>query len=258
MATAFHTNDEGKTLPCSNTSNCPFTSYDSAEESAKAYESKMESNGAPLQGTSKKKNQKLVESHGQMVRKGQVGSSDFVKGFSIREGMNSYYDGSWEDLQSLVKKNFADNEPGTGSEGGDVLLINVPSENFYTSIVEVDESNKHLVEEVEYVRREGEAPVYMKVIRGIEKPPATDTQIVVYRADTLAKDGGERSTEDEWEIVSVNAQIERETPMHPTTMLRNSNNEEGGTQRNYTDKEWSDAHEYWKNHAYIETPETKR
>lgn len=257
-----HRTDDG-IKPCkAKPGNCPLKQedgsaakhYNSIEEGQKDYEKEMAEKN-PMQGIKKnrvKNAKKLVESNGQMVIKGEVSSSDFVKGFSIKEGINGYYDGSWKNLQNLVKEHFDDNEPGIGSENGDVLLINVPNDNFYTSIVEVDDSNKHLVEEIEHIRGEGEKPVYMKVIKGMEKPPAKDTQIVVYRADTLAQDN-DRSTDAEWEIVSVNAQIERNTPMHPTTMIRNAEHEEGGTERTYTDKEWADAYAYWDNHAYIET-----
>lgn len=193
----------------------------------------------------------LIESHGQMVRKGEVGTSDFVRGFSIREGSNSYYTGTWEDLEALVMKHFNDNEWGTGSKTGDVLLVNVPPEGFRSSIVEIDETNQHLVEEIETVRAEGEKPYISRVIKqGLTKQPAKFVQIVIYRADVLAMDD-DRSTDAEWEIVSVNAQNDRVTPMSPTTMIRNAENEEGGTLRTYTDKEWSDAYAYWANHAYI-------
>lgn len=37
----FHTNDEGKTLPCDSPDNCPFGSHDSASQSQAAYETKM-------------------------------------------------------------------------------------------------------------------------------------------------------------------------------------------------------------------------
>ncbi len=193
----------------------------------------------------------LVEAHGQMVRKGVVGTSNFVRGFSIRKGSNSYYTGTWEELEVLVMKHFDDNEWGTGSKNGDVLLVNVPAEGFRSSIIEIDDSNRHLVEEVQTVRVEGEKPYISRVITaGMTKQPANFVQIVIYRADALALDD-DRSTDAEWEIVSVNAQNDKVTPMNPTTMARNANNEQGGTLRTYTDKEWADAYAYWETHAYI-------
>lgn len=197
-------------------------------------------------------NMTLVMSHGQLVRKGIVGTSNFVKGFSIREGANSYFTGTWEELEELVMEHFDNHEWGTGSRNGDVLLVNVPPEGFRTSIVEITDENRHLIEEVEKVRREGEKPYTTRVIRrGMAKQPAKFAKIVIYRADVLALDN-DRSTDAEWEIVSVNAQNDEHTPMHPTTMLRNAQNEEGGTQRTYTEEEWAEAYAYWETHVSVE------
>lgn len=193
----------------------------------------------------------LVLSHGEMVIKNLVKASDFVKGFSTRIGHNSYFDGSWTELEMLVMEHFENNEPGTGSVDGDVLLINVPAERFHTSIIKITDANRHLVEEIEYVRQEGEEPVTTRVIKNIEKPFANFAKIVVYRADVLAKDN-DRSTDAEWEIISINAQNEEYVPMSPKTMLRNTNNEVGGTYREYTQEQWDESYEYWNNHASIE------
>jgi hypothetical protein len=192
-----------------------------------------------------------VMSHGQLVYKGQVKAGDFVKGFSIREGSNSYYEGTWEELEALVMEHFEDHEPGTGSVDGDVLLVNVPPQGFRTSVVEITDANRHLVEEIETVRAEGENPYLSRVIRsGMEKQPANFVKIVIYRADVLAQDD-DRSTEAEWEIVSINAQNDEHTPMNPTTMLRNANHDTGGTKRTYTQQQWDEAYAYWDAHAYV-------
>lgn len=189
-----------------------------------------------------------------MVEKGIVKASDFVKSFSIRQGHNSYFDGSWEELEQLVMENFSNNEPGTGSVDGDVLLINVPANNFHTSIVEITDDNRHLVEEIDYVRQDGEAPVKSRIIRNIEKPLAKFAKIVVYRADVLDRDDN-RSTDAEWEIVSINAQNTEHVPMSPSTMLRNTNHEKGGTYRVYSDEQWAESYAYWDHHASIEIDE---
>lgn len=72
----------------------------------------------------------LVMSHGVMVRKGVVKAGDFVKSFNSKRSDQSYYDGSWEELEALVIEHFDDNEPGTGSVDGDVLLVRVPAGGF--------------------------------------------------------------------------------------------------------------------------------
>jgi hypothetical protein len=194
------------------------------------------------------KPQKVVR-HGVEVVKGKIAVSNFARSFNQRKGENSYYEGSWTNLVSLVKQYWKDQEPGTGSVNGDVVLVNVPPAGFYTPIVEVTPENQHLVEEKEVIRQEGEKPVTMKMMKG-KKPPAEHVQIVVYRADVLAQDN-DRSSDAEWEIIAIKAQIDRVTPMHPTTMLRNANHDEGGTLREYSQEEWDAAYSYWASHAYI-------
>lgn len=199
----------------------------------------------------KAKDGKILElSHGQYVVKGLFKTSVFAQTFNTKESSNSYFDGSWEEIETLVTQYQHDFEPGTGSVDGDVILVNVPPENFYTPIVEITDENAHLVEEVEHVRMEGEKPVVTKIVKG-QKPPANFVQIVCYRADVLAQDN-DRSNEAEWEIIAVNGQKDKNTPMHPTTMLRNSQHDKGGTFRVYSDAEWEEAYTYWSSHAYIQ------
>lgn len=191
----------------------------------------------------------LVKRYGQMVVPGSVKVGDFARDFNTVAGTNSYFDGTWEEVEELVRQHWHDQSPGTASENGDVVLVNVPPARFYTSIVPITDANRSEVKVVEHVRREGEKPVVMRMMDGV-KYPASFVQIVVYRADVLARDGG-RTTDAEWEIVAINAQPDDLTPMHPTMMARNENDDEGGTLRTYTEQEWARAHEYWDRHAYI-------
>jgi hypothetical protein len=193
----------------------------------------------------------LVLSNGQLVLKDKFLAGDFIKSFNTRHSTQSHFSGSWAELEALVEAHRNDFEAGTGAVDNDVILVNVPATGFKSSIVEINETNKHLVEEVEVVRAEGEKPVIQKTIVA-EKSPAKYVQIVCYRADVLAADD-DRSTDAEWEIVAILAQLDKVTPMDPTTMLRNSNHEEGGTKRSYTDEEWAAAYAYWETHAYAKT-----
>lgn len=190
----------------------------------------------------------LVLSNGQMVLKDVFLAGEFVKSFNARHGTQSHFNGTWEELEALVTAHRDDFVGGTGSVDNDVILVNVPVEGFKSSVVAITEENAHLVSETETVRAEGEKPVVMKTI-AVDKTPAEYVQIVCYRADVLAADDN-RTTDAEWEIIAILAQLDKVVPMHPTTMLRNSNHDEGGTQRSYTDKEWADAHAYWETHAY--------
>jgi hypothetical protein len=191
----------------------------------------------------------LVLSHGQMVLKDVFKAGDFIKSFNTVVGTQSYYTKNWEELEALVVAHRDDFEPGTGSVDNDVILVNVPAENFFTSIVEITENNAHLVRFEDVVRLEGEKSVKMNIIDGV-KSPASFVQIVCYRADVLAQDD-DRSTDAEWELIAINAQVDKVTPMHPTTMARNSNHDNGGTFREYSDEEWAAAEAYWDKHAYV-------
>lgn len=190
--------------------------------------------------------------HGVQVVPGEIAISDFLKKVSGPKGSNRF-DGSWAELIELAKWNFSDNEPGTGSVDGDVILVNVPPEGFRTNIVSVADADKYGdVEDIHIARVEGEAEVHQKIIEYNGKlPDAGSVQLVLYRADTLDRDAG-RSSLAEWEIVSVNtAPYDEPVPMDPVTMKRNAQHDEGGTYREYTDTEWAESYAFWNVHANL-------
>lgn len=191
----------------------------------------------------------LTLSHGVMVVKDKFQAGDFARSFNQRYGSNSYFAGTWEELEELVSQHRDDFEPGTGSVDNDVILVNVPAAGFYTCIAEITSENQHLVQERTHVRQTGEKPVVTRTMDGI-KPPAKFVQVVCYRADVLDRDDS-RTTDAEWEIIAVNAQLDKYTPMHPTTMLRNANHDKGGTYREYSQKDWDDAYSFWDKHVYV-------
>lgn len=196
-----------------------------------------------------KSNQQLTKSHGEWVLKDEVQASEFIQKFSVPGTGNAYFDGTFEELRDLVIQHFDDFEPGTGSVNNDVILVNIPADNVKTTVTKITPENQHRVIEETHVRQEGEKPVTRKVMVG--KPvPAQYTQVVLYRADVLSQDNA-RSTDAEWEMIAVLGKLDAVEPMHPETMLRNSQHDEGGTYREYTEQEWQDAYEYWDNHAYL-------
>lgn len=245
MAT-YHLNEAGEPGKCSaQKGKCPFGSsaqHYADKESARAAFEQAQPTSFPVP---------LTLSHGQWVRKGEVGVSDFLKAVAEKRDENNRYRGTYEDLARLTKAHLAQAEPGTGSQDGDVLLVPVPPEGFYTNIIEITDENRHLVEEIYEARRDGEAPVAKRIVKGASHAPAQVVKIVTYRADVLAKDD-DRSTQDEWEIVAILAQPEENVPMHPTTMERNASNATGGTLRTYTDEQWAEARAYWDRHAFAD------
>lgn len=191
-----------------------------------------------------------VLKNGVHVLDGVIKASDFIKTVAMKDGVNRKWSGTWSQLEDLTMKHFSNSSPGTGSNNGDVLLIRVPSQGFFTNIVKLDESNKHLVETIWEARVSGEAEVPARVIFVDKYVPASCVDIVIYRADLLDKDK-DRSSEAEWEIVSINAQPEENVPMHPETMKRNARRQTGGTYREYTSQQWRTSEDYWDNHVQL-------
>jgi hypothetical protein len=160
------------------------------------------------------------------------------------ESRFSHYEGSWEELEALVLEHFDKAQPGY-RDG--VVLVPVPPERFYASTVEVTEGMK-LGARFE-ARQEGEAPVLSIVAHDVPKQLAKAVDIVLYRADVLAEDD-DRSSEAEWEIISVNARVsETPEPMDPVTMARNYLHLAGGTKGEFTAEEFAEAIIYWATHC---------
>lgn len=197
----------------------------------------------------------LTLSHGQLVKAGEVAVGGFLREVIAKTEENRRYFGTLEELEALVKANLDNFEPGSGAVDGDVRLVRVPTEGFFTNIVPITEGNASTLKAKYEARVEGEAPVVKLVIVSDELIPASVVKIVVYRADVLAKDD-DRTTDAEWEIVAILAQPEEVVPMHPTTMARNALNLKGGTLRGYTNEEWAEAEYFWQNHAYLEASES--
>src|SRR5690606_21452357 len=127
--------------PCSAVLRCPYSSsshhYETKDAARKAYEVLSKSSFAPL-----------VQARGQWVKKDAVEVGGFLREVIAKSGTNHRYSGSLEDLERLVEEHMTSSEPGTGSKDGDVLLVNVPTEGFFTDIVKITDENRAEVEEV--------------------------------------------------------------------------------------------------------------
>jgi hypothetical protein len=225
----YHISKDGKLRPC-----------------------KVKNPAACRLGRVNKHGEKLVLSHGVEVVKNKITISDFQTGSPrTRYGIDGK---KWYQIIKMVKQNWDNQLPGTGSVNGDTILVPIPADGFTTSIIDITEDNEDQVEVIDYIRRKGEEPVPHKIIRTLTYPPAKVVRVVVYRADTLARDN-DRSSDAEWEIVAVLRQPADNVPMDLETMKRNSSHKVGGTYREYTPEQWSEAEKFWNNHAYAWTPE---
>jgi hypothetical protein len=178
---------------------------------------------------------------------GLIALSAFVSR-QTKDSPFSYYAGSGEELLRLIDITRA--RPGY-RDG--VVTVPVPPTGFFSGVVRLAEGDK-LVGEFKS-RRPGEPPRKQIGTPGREKLPAQSVQIVLYRHDVLAE-GNERSSEAEWEVISINASaMEGEEPFHPDTLMANhfGGAEVGGTATRMTDAEFVTAlrtgYAYWRDRA---------
>jgi len=168
----------------------------------------------------------------------QVVVNDFVKR-QDGDSRFSHCAGTWSQLVDLVKENWENAKPGYRAG---VLLVSVPSDGFYSSIVQLTEGDKLMGEFAR--RRDGEAPRKTLTTTSRIKLPATSVDIVLYSSETLAEgDDNQLPAEDgNWEIISINASITKgDTPIHPMVLMHNHFGSSGGTQTNLTDSDFVDT-----------------
>jgi len=160
----------------------------------------------------------------------------------------SYYDGTEAALLALVGAHMK--EP---KEGTEILSVRVPPKDFYSSVIELEEGDD-LVGKYE-PRREGELPMKtMHAVKG-EKLPATAAGIILYSHAALAKDG-DNSTDADWEIVSINAVLGKESPKTPESLMRDYFGEQGGTLLEISAEDFVHrlrvSRDYWRNKAMLQ------
>jgi hypothetical protein len=160
----------------------------------------------------------------------------------------AYFTGSPEELLDLVVENWEDRQPGVGRTNLDeVVVVPVPADKFMTTVVEVDKGTE-LVAGV--TRRRSHEEPYIRVSAKGQAEPAKFAKVVLYSADTLGKND-ERSTDRDWEVVSLLASPVENEPMDPVTMMRNMRGKPGGTQVNYTADQLLDAIDFWSKHTKL-------
>jgi hypothetical protein len=175
---------------------------------------------------------------------------DVKVGFARRQIPSSgysHFDGTEEDLITLIQKQPWENSIGIG-ELMRIRRLEVPAERFWSSIKKLEPGDD--VRAVFEPRAPGEEPVLRFSVKG-KKVPAVYVEVILYHRSVLEADA---STDAEWEVVSINASPTPEPiPMDPTTMARNYLKKVGGTfQRIYTPDEWAKAAWFWTQHANVD------
>ena len=166
-----------------------------------------------------------------------IATSNFVK----RQTPNSkfsHFNGTWEQLENLVKDYFQQQNIHKGYRDG-VVLVDVPPERFMSSVVNIkdglDNGSIKQIKTVFQPRQAGEQP-YLQIFAIGSKQQAKKVQIVLYRNDVLAE-GNEQSQDSDWEIISINASpIDKDIPMDNITRARNVLCLPGGTDAKLGDK----------------------
>ncbi len=174
--------------------------------------------------------------------------SNFVRR-QTKDSEFSYFDGTDEELLKLI--NIGGWRQGY-REG--VQLVRVLPDKFYSSVCVLEEGDK-LAGEYK-ARRKGEEPRKSTYKVGGEKMPAKQVDIVLYHKDVLAEDG-DRSTDADWEVISINASpVVGDMPMPPATLMANHFHWSGGTVTNMSDEEFVKqlkiSAEWWKDKCLLE------
>ena len=162
---------------------------------------------------------------------------------------------SEEEVLQLTQDHFE--EAKEGYRDG-VILVPVPPEGFFSPVVILEEGQA-LCGSFK-ARREGETP-RKSIQADVEGPktPAVGVDVILYRADVLAEDD-DRSSDAEWEVISINARVtEEEQPIAPMTLLANHFQADGGTATGMSPEEFEAAlrvsYRYWSNKA-MKKPQT--
>lgn len=194
-----------------------------------------------------------------------VGFSDFYVNNSRREMGNSYTILPYLSIMSLVQSNWGQRTPGTGEKGLDrKVLVPIPEQdlNIFGKPAFFCPPRVKLVagmplHAVAMTRQEGEEP-HIEVFVTPEdaqryeyiETPAKSAFFVCYSAEALLENGGKRSSQCEWEIITLLcSEDDGLEMMTPLTMARNQLEKAGGTKPEtpYTSEQWARA--VWDKHT---------
>ncbi len=176
-----------------------------------------------------------------------LGWSAFAVRRHVPGGPHAWFDGTCEDLLDLMREHWSHRRPGAGRTGLDeVVVVPVPAERFVAGTVLVVEDTP-LFAALE--RRQPHEEAYLRVTAAGPREPARFASVVLYSAATLLENGGTRSGDFDWEVVSLQAGPVADEPMHPITMARNFLERPGGTFAPYTARQFAEAIWYWSRRA---------
>jgi hypothetical protein len=148
----------------------------------------------------------------------------------------SHYAGTLEDVAKLARANWASRVPG---DHDGTVLVRVPAEGFFTSIVKVTDKTNLTTR---FAKRDrpahpDESAFIQNSAVGAPKLPAETVDLVVYL------EGKNVGT-----LVTILA-VGKTAPMDPQTMWRNQTDQPGGSPALYTSEQWARSVGFWGQHT---------
>lgn len=219
-----------------------------------------------------------------MTKNFTIGWSDFALKRHVPKSGFSFSTLTNEQILKLVHDNWDRAIPGTGEKDlTRKILVPIPADEFYTSTILLTENcntcewlknverctypdlnvcswkpSSSIHAAVSVIKRRPEEDLFIQnyitpkqaEMDGLKPEPANFVKIVCYSAEALSEND-ERSTDCEWEIISIVASPIENEPMPPLTMARNMLEKKGGTKSEYTAKEFAEAIYYWSQRIRI-------
>lgn len=166
-----------------------------------------------------------------------IAISNFVRR-QTPESQFSHWNHFDEGLLGIVQSNMDKAVPGYKPG---VILVPVPPEGFFSNVVHLKDGD--MLIGFYAPRRPGEVPRKQMFVLNGEKMPAARVDVVLYHHDVLAENN-DQSSDAEWEIISVNAEVSdggQPAPMTAGTLMANHFQESGGTATGMSAEEFEDA-----------------
>jgi len=178
----------------------------------------------------------------------KIGWSEFA--LSRNKAPYTFYSGPKENLIEEIIHNWSKRKPGKGRiDCEKVIVVPVDPCGFVSPFVLIE--NASSFNAILTQRQDGEDK-FIKVTAEGPTEKINYAYVVLYSAETLLENGGKRSGDYDWEIVSLIASPIEDEPMNPLAMARNMLEKVGGTYCEYSAKEFAEAIWYWSKRCSVE------
>lgn len=184
----------------------------------------------------------------------RLGWSNFALKHSAQGTGNSYSTLDPSEVVRLADAYWDKRRPGSGeTDLSRKVIVPVPPEGFFCPPRAKLMAGMPVRAEV-VTRQDGEDPYVQTFITTedakawgvLVETPAEIAEVVCYSAEALLENGGTRSTDCDWEIVTLLCSIGGATdPMMPLAMARNFLEKPGGTKGEYTAQQFAEAIWHW-------------